>query len=322
MKRLTFVILAIWLLLSPVFAAELRFVSAQSVPLSVQNAVRKALQRSMLPRLDFEQVLFARLGEGYRLELEVDEKQLVLDLDPTISDLEHFIVSNLTYDGLALLASRPQRGLEFVTEKGFALSVEDESQMPVGSSWHVLDGNGRKRGTVIASYYRQGEPNLVLLQQLAGKQLLVGMGLVRAKELPLSVELSMDLNGLFGLSALASSRLGLYPFRVVYGLSSPELSSIYAVLGVQSYLPLSHVAGSSSHVVRNLGIEARVLLGGGTSFSQSGFLIYSEGSLGVVYHAGSWALSVEGGNRLIVSSEQVVHKGLFLRFATAYTYLP
>lgn len=317
MKKLWALLLCMLLFALP--AASLVLQSESTVEEPVRLAVKRALERSLLPRMQSGETLRAHLFGLYSLHLQVGERELAFDLSPSVEDLEEHLVSSLEYDGLSLLESIPVVGLEFAVERGFATT---DRLIGEGRSYWVLDGQGNKRGVVVASHVRKSESSLAFLQQSSGKELFTGMGLAPMGPLSLSLGFSLDESGALGVDVTTSYPLASYPFSVLLGLVTPDFQQGYLVGGLISIVPLTHLFSSKTHLVRNLGLEGRVLVGLGTSFGGGGLLYYSEGSLALVYRRGEWTFSLGGGNRVTASSPALVHRGLFLSLGTSYTYTP
>ena len=320
MKRLW--LLLLYLLLFSLPAATLELESESGVSDQVRLSVKRALERSMLPRLKADETLVAHLSELSVLILQVGERTLTLDIATDDKDLEEYLVSNLRYDGLSLLQALPPLRLEVALERGFAVSLDSEKHIREGLSYWVLDGQGNKRGVVAASHVRKSEPKLAFLQQTAGKELSLGMGLVPMGSFPLALHFSIGQGGALGFGVDSSYPLPSYPFRLLFGSTSPDLKQGFLVAGLGAELPLSGLFPSRTHFVRAISLEGRALVGIGTAFAEGGLLYYSEGSIALVYRMGAWSFSLGGGNRVSASSGALAHQGLFLSLGTSYTYTP
>lgn len=308
--------LLLCLLLFSLSAASLELDSEEGVAESVGLSVRRALERSMLPLLKEDEILVARLDASLALELRVDDRHLTLNIPAHTKDVEDYLVSNLSYDGLVLLQELPALRLEFSHDRGFAAG----SALVEGRPYLVLDGQGNTRGVVVASHVRRQEPVLAFLQQTSGKELLVGMGLEPMGLFPLSVDMYLQGDGSMGLGVGTSYPLGSYPFRLHFGFASPDLQQGYLVAGLGAALPFSHLFSPNNHLVRSLSLEGKALFGVGTSFSEGGLYYAAEGSISLVYQRGAWSFRVGGGNHVSASAGTLKRQGLFLNLGTAYTY--
>ncbi|MDD2395490.1 MAG: hypothetical protein PHG12_07125, partial [Sphaerochaeta sp.] len=99
--------LLLCLLLFSLSAASLELDSEEGVVESMGLSVRRALERSMLPLLKEDEILVARLDASLALELRVDDRHLTLNIPAHTKDVEDYLVSNLSYDGLVLLQELP-----------------------------------------------------------------------------------------------------------------------------------------------------------------------------------------------------------------------
>lgn len=320
MKKLWALFICLLLFVLP--AATLELETESGVSDRVRLSVKRALERSMLPRLKADETLIAQLTELSVLRLQVGERTLTLDIATDDGDLEEYLVSNLHYDGLSLLQDLPLLGLEVALDRGFAVALDSEKHIREGLSYWVLDGQGDKRGVVVATHVRKNESKLAFLQQTAGKELSLGMGLVPMGSFPLSLHFSLHQGGTVGFAFDSSYPLPSYPFRVLFGLTSPDLKQGFLVVGLGSELPLSILFSSKTQFVRAISLEGRALVGIGTAFTGGGLLYYSEGSLALVYRMGALAFSLGGGNRVSATSAALTHQGLFLSLGTSYTYTP
>ncbi len=319
MKKLGALLLCMLVFALP--AASLELYVASEVAQPVRLSVRRALERAIVPLLKQDETLLADLDASLVLSLRLNDRVLSMTIPTDVQDLQAFLVSNLRYDGLALLDQLPSVHLQFDLERGFA--VEDTASfITEGRQYRVLDGQGRSRAVVVASHVRETDPKLAFLQQISGDRLLLGMGLAPMGAFPLSAALSVQADGSLGYEVGASYLLSSYPFWLHLGLLSPDLDQGYMVFGLGASLAMTHLFSSSIPLVRSLSLEGRALAGLGTSFSAGGLLALGEGSLALVYRHNGWAFRLGGGNRLAASGRAVVHQGLFLSLGTSYTYTP
>jgi len=100
MKKLWALFICLLLFVLP--AATLELETESEVSDRVRLSVKRALERSMLPRLKADETLIAQLTELSVLRLQVGERTLTLDIATDDGDLEEYLVSNLHYDGLSL----------------------------------------------------------------------------------------------------------------------------------------------------------------------------------------------------------------------------
>ncbi|WP_320123060.1 hypothetical protein [uncultured Sphaerochaeta sp.] len=320
--RLALSLIFLVLILLPLSSAQLVFTHDATMPQEVVEGVQRALEEALVDRLDEEGELSAvlekdEMGE-YALSLSYGERQLTYRLLGEASGYEKRLVTALNHDGLSLFASLPDLRLTSFSGRGFGAKVEN-SPYREGDRFTVFDAREREQGVVVVSEVAE-EEGLLLLSQLSGKPLFLGMELRERgnKSVSLSLSLNKDMDP--SLDLIHTWPLPMHPYAVQFGLGATAPSRIYGIAGLSAKLPISQLSSARTSLVRSLSLDASVLFSSGYDTSIQEVFYQASGELGVTYALPNWALSLSVGNRVAASNAALLEQGLFLKLTTAYTY--
>lgn len=320
--RLALSLMFLVLILSPLSSAQLVFSHDATVPQEVVEGVQRALEKALVERLDEEGELGAVLEKdergAYVLSLSYGERQLTYRLLGEASGYEKRLVTALNHDGLSLFASLPELSLTSFTGRGFGAKVENNSYAE-GDRFTVLDARGRAQGVVVVSEVAE-EEGVLLLSQLSGKPLFLGMELRERgnKSVALSLSLNKDMDP--SLDLIHTWPLPMHPYAVQFGLGATATSRIYGSIGLSAKLPLSQLSSARNPLVRSLSLDASALFSSGYDLSREELFYQATGELGFTYSLSAWSFSLSVGNRVAASNAVLLEQGLFLKLTTAYTY--
>jgi hypothetical protein len=320
--RLALSLLFLVLILFPLSSAQLVFSHDATVPQEVVEGVQRALEKALVERLDEEGELGAVLEKdergAYVLSLSYGERQLTYRLLGEASGYEKRLVTALNHDGLSLFASLPELSLTSFTGRGFGAKVENNSYAE-GDRFTVLDARGRAQGVVVVSEVAE-EEGVLLLSQLSGKPLFLGMELRERgnKSVALSLSLNKDMDP--SLDLIHTWPLPMHPYAVQFGLGATATSRIYGSIGLSAKLPLSQLSSARNPLVRSLSLDASALFSSGYDLSREELFYQATGELGFTYSFSAWSFSLSVGNRVAASNAVLLEQGLFLKLTTAYTY--
>ena len=320
--RLALSLMFLVLIISPLSSAQLVFSHDATVPQEVVEGVQRALEEALVERLDKEGELSAvlekdEMGE-YVLSLSYGERQLTYRLLGEASGYEKRLVTALNHDGLSLFASLPDLRLTSFSGRGYGAKIEN-SLYAEGDRFTVLDAREREQGVVVVSEVAE-EEGVLLLSQLSGKPLFLGMGLRESgnKSMSLSLSLNKDMDP--SLDLIHTWPLPMHPYAVQFGLGATGASRIYGSVGLSAKLPLSQFSSARNPLVRSLSLDASALFSSGYDLSREELFYQASGELGLTYSLTNWALSLSVGNRVAASNAALLEQGLFLKLTTAYTY--
>ena len=320
--RLALPLLFLTLTLSPLTAAQLAFTYDADVPQEVVEGVQRALEDALVKRLPEEGVLSAVL-EGdeqgaFFLTLSYGERQLTYTLLGEAKEYEKRLATALNYDGLSLFETLPSLCLTSFSGREFGAKV-DEHSYKEGDRFTVLDAKGRAQGVVVVTHVAE-EEGVLLLSQLSGKPLFLGMELKEQGNKSVALSFSLNQNLTSAVDILLSWPLAIHPFSVQFGLGATMTNRIYGNVGLSAKLPLSQLFSARNALVRNLSLDATALFSAGYDTSLQDSFYQASGEVGVSWALSNWALSLSLGNRVAASEASLLEQGLFLKLTTAYTY--
>ncbi|NCC65882.1 MAG: hypothetical protein EOM15_14645 [Spirochaetia bacterium] len=322
MKRLA-LLLSVLLCSAQVYTASLVVDIQGSVPISVEEAVSRALERSMLVRMSEEQTLYATLVNSiedvaYHLHLRVEERELSFNISKELKNLEKFLVSSLAYDGLVLLEPPDLLSVGFFAPTGYGMYLQGE-KVQENTIYKVLDGRNFVRGRVVVSNV-SADKSIGFLTQFEGKEL--GLGMVLQKEKSDQFGLSVSFDALYEpfFCLEYAKNLPVHPFSFSLGLGTLGYDTLELSVLLGAKLPLSALFGSSRHLGRNISLGSSVSLSLGYRFSESQLYGRGRGSVSVIYHIQDFSFSLSVGNQVSVTGDRILSRGLFLSLLTAYTY--
>nr|WP_319777317.1 hypothetical protein [uncultured Sphaerochaeta sp.] len=320
--RLALSLLFLLLTLLPLSSAQLVFSHDATVPQEVVEGVQRALEEALVERLDEEGELSAvleidEMGE-YALSLSYGERQLYYSLLGEASGYEKRLATALNHDGLFLFSSLPDLSLTSFSGRGFGAKVENPSYTE-GDRFTVLDAREREQGVVVVIEAAEAE-GVLLLSQISGKPLFLGMELRERGNRSLSLSLSLNKDMDPSLDLIHVWPLSMHPYAVQFGLGTTTPSRIYGIAGLSAKLPISQLSSAQNPLVRSLSFDASVLFSSGYDTSIQEMFYQASGELGLTYGLPNWALSLSVGNRVAASNSALLEQGLFLKLTTAYTY--
>ncbi len=320
--RLTLSLLFLALVLFPLSSAQLAFTHDADVPQEVAGGVQRALKDSLVERLPEEGVLNAVLECGeqgeYTLSLSYEERELTYTLLGEVEEFEKRLATVLNHDGLSLLETLPALGLTSFSGRGFGAKIDDPSYKE-GDRFTVLDVKQRAQGVVVVAHVARDE-GVLLLSQLSGKPLFLGMELKEQGNKSVALSFSLNKNMNSAVDLLTSWPLPMHPLSVQFGLGATMTSRIYGSIGLSAKLPLSQFFSAQNALVRNLSLDATTLFSAGYDTSLQELFYQASGEFGVTCALSNWALSLSVGNRVAASNAALLEQGLFLKLTTAYTY--
>ena len=322
MRRIA-LLLAVLLLAAQAYSAQLVLDIEGPVSMEVQEAVRRALERSMLPRIRAQHSLTAivqatLLTDEHTLTLQYQDKELSLKFLKNTRHLEQHLVSALAYDGLVLLEDQPSLSLDFHTVTGFGSSIE-AATVKENTVYRVYDADFGVRGRLLVSKV-MSDQQIALFSQIEGKELGLGMAIDQEKQLPISLAVSMDTSRTLSLSLGYSKRLSVYPFSFSVGVGTVGFDTIHLAMQVKADVPISSFFGTRNHLARNISLSSAMTLAYGYAFSEARPYALASGSVFITYHSSAWAFSLGAGNQIVLSKDAILARGLFLNLSTAYTY--
>jgi hypothetical protein len=320
--RLALSLLFLVLILFPLSSAQLVFSHDATVPQEVVEGVQRALEKALVERLDEEGELGAVLekderGEEYVLSLSYGERQLTYRLLGDASGYEKRLVTALNHDGLSLFASLPDLSLTSFSGRGFGAKVENNPYAE-GDRFTVLDARGRAQGVVVVSEVAE-EEGVLLLSQISGKPLFLGMELRERGNKSVALSLSLNKDKVSSLDLIHTWPLPMHPYAVQFGLGATATSRIYGSIGLSAKLPLSQLSSAMSPLVRSLSLDASALFSSGYDQSREELFYQATGELGLTYSLSAWSFSLSVGNRVAANNTALLEQGLFLKLTTAYT---
>ena len=322
MRRLA-LLLSVLLCSAQVYTASLVVDIQGSVPISVEEAVSRALERSMLVRMSEEQTLYATLVNSiedaqYHLSLQLEERELSFSIPQDIEDLEGVLLSALAYDGLALLLEHESLSLDFYAPTGFGFFIGDQD-VQENSIYRVLDGKGAVHGRAVVSKISD-DKTIGFLTQFEGKQ--PGLGMALQKEQSVQVGLSLSFDALYEPSFCVSyfRNLPAHPFYFSLGAGTLGYDALELSFQLGAKLPLSAFFGSSRHLGRNVSLGSFASLALGYQFSKSQAYGRGQGAISVTYHMQNFLFSLSVGNQVALTNDTILARGFFMSLLTAYTY--
>ncbi|WP_319757984.1 hypothetical protein [uncultured Sphaerochaeta sp.] len=320
--RLALSLIFLVLILFPLSSAQLVFSHDATVPQEVVEGVQRALEEALVERLDEEGELSAvlekdEMGE-YVLSLSYAGGQLTYRLLGEASGYEKRLATALNHDGLSLFASLPDLRLTSFSGRGYGAKVEN-SLYAEGDRFTVLDAREREQGVVVVSEAAE-EEGVLLLSQLSGKPLFLGMELRERGNKSVSLSFSLNKDMVPVLDLIHSWPLPMHPYAVHFGIGATGSSRIYGSVGLSAKLPLSQLSSAQNPLVRSLSFDASVLLSSGYDTSIQEMFYQASGELGLTYSLTDWSFSLSAGNRVAASNRALLEQGLFLKLTTAYTY--
>jgi len=327
MRRFVASVVVLFLCLS-LGAAELSFRGADAAPAWVVNAIERSARSSLIPRLGQGGSLIATLentqGNSAKIVFQYGERSFEMDLAyGNLDEKELFQLLNqqLSYDGLQLIELPSGPYISYIQDKSALASAV----LDLGSRFWFLDGEGRKRGSVLVSKVFPDEKQpFSLLSQTAGLSMLPGLSLVAQKPLNpgLCITLSQKLD--IGLDAKITLQGAIPPFDITVSpgilVSGGDLANVHLLLGPEVEVPLSQMFGHRSSLFRNLGFSASALAGLGFAPSSKSVVYGGEFRLAISLRVQGFEFQLLGGNRIWTDGVNAYNQGLFLGLGTSYTW--
>lgn len=320
MKRST-LLLILLIISTHLVAVPLVLETRGTVPPSVVNEVRQALERSMLSRLSSEHELSALLEcseDTYHLNLEYKQRTLNISLPTDTESFLRYLKSALAYDGRSLMDLLEGFSLDFYTASGYGLSYTDDS-LYENTVFHAISADGTYEGRVLVSDIFEDQ-KIALLTQDEGNRLGLGMTLVQKKAFPFSFGMSIEKEGVPSFDFTYAKYLKIHPFSIGIGVGTLGLDTAHLSLLLKADIPIATFFGTKSYISRNLSIGSGLQMALGYSFSHAMPYVAASGSLYLTYHIRSWAFSLGAGNKIALTKNATLAQGLFLSLTTAYTY--
>ncbi|MBG0766494.1 MAG: hypothetical protein H0S77_02725 [Spirochaetaceae bacterium] len=320
--RLVLSLLVFAFAMLPLSSAQLAFTHDADVPQEVVEGVQRALEDALVERLPEEGVLSAVLeggGQGeFSLVLSYGERQLTYTLLGEAKEYEKRLATALNYDGLSLFDTLPSLSLTSFSGREFGAKV-DEHSYKEGDRFTVLDAKGRAQGVVVVTRVAE-EEGVLLLSQLSGKPLFLGMELKEQGNKSVALSFSLNKNLASAVDLMLTWPLAMHPFSAQFGLGATLTSRIHGSIGLSAKLPLSQFSSAQNALVRNLSLDATALFSAGYDTSLQDSFYQASGEVGVACVLSNWTLSLALGNRVAASEALLLEQGLFLKLTTAYTY--
>ena len=291
--------------------------SEAMIPSSIFIQSQQALTEVMGPRLGVDDELTAHLQMGkerYELVVQLNERSLTIPIPIELGNPASYIADSLVYDGLSLISDLPPFHIQALS----STSVQAPSgSAAVGDRYWALDTQDRRHGLLTT---RRVDDEGTLLHQISGKELAIGLGLVKAPKIPLSLGVVIHPQETVGVDLNGAFPTPWYPFSVLVETAYRFGEEFTLGFGLRTELAFSQLFGTKWALGRNLGLSATVS-GGGAYHPESGWGVYVRGAFSLEYTIGGWRIFAGGGENALVFEDKSFHYGLFFHLGTAYTFI-
>ena len=309
-------LILLYLLASTLVFAAIDLKSEPRIPSTLIHYTEDALHSVMGPRLGLGQRLLAHLKEEathYTLTLELDGASLVIPIPLNVEAEPSYLADSLRYDGLALI-DPPELMIDLVTRTS-VIATAPNHKVRVGDRFWATDAQNKHLGLLTT---RRVEEHQLIMHQVSGKPLEVGLALERGPKVPLSISALFDFKDSVALQVATELPFGGYPFFLVFEGGSFFNEGGYLGGGLRARLSFSQLFGTNSSLWRNLGIGATATTGVVYSPIDE-WSMYAMGTIALEYTLGRWVLFGGVGERIRATVESF-HYGLFFSTGTAYTF--